>query len=152
MHEAKVDFDEDLAKYGIEKGVLTNPSEGEIFAPVAMWLDAIDLVLLRLRDNGLDFSRVQGMSGAGMQHGTVFWSKHAERLLKELDPQKTLVEQLEPESQEDGKGALSHPHSPNWQDSSTQKQCDAFDVALGDPETLAKITGSGAHHVRPCLS
>lgn len=36
--------------------------------------------------------------------------------------------------------------SPNWQDASTQKQCDLFDFELGDPETLAKVTGSKAHH------
>lgn len=36
--------------------------------------------------------------------------------------------------------------SPNWQDASTQKQCDLFDAELGDPETLAKVTGSKAHH------
>lgn len=36
-----------------------------------MWLEAIDLVLTRLEDAGLDFGRVKGLSGAGMQHGTV---------------------------------------------------------------------------------
>lgn len=148
MNEAKVDFDADLAKYGIEKGVLTNPSEGEIYAPVAMWLDAIDLVLQRLKEDGLDFSRVKGMSGAGMQHGTVFWSKHAETILKSLNPAKPLAEQLEPASESHDKHALSHPHSPNWQDASTQKQCEAFDAELGDRETLAQVTGSSAHHVR----
>ncbi|KAL1311743.1 hypothetical protein AAFC00_001835 [Neodothiora populina] len=146
VHENKVDFDADLGKYGIEKGVLTNPSEGEIFAPVAMWLEAIDLVLQRLKGGGCDFSRVKGMSGAGMQHGTVFWSKHAEALLKEMKPEKTLVEQLEPADAGGKKRALSHPHSPNWQDASTQKQCDAFDAELGDKETLADVTGSKAHH------
>ena len=140
MHEAKVDFDADLSKYGIEKGVLTNPSEGEVFAPVAMWLEAVDLVLQRLQQDGLDFSRVKGLSGAGMQHGTVFWNKQAEELLATLDASKTLVEQL-------GEKAFSHPDSPNWQDASTQKQCDMFDSCLGSAEELAQVTGSKAHHV-----
>ncbi|KAG9625961.1 putative D-Xylulose kinase, partial [Aureobasidium melanogenum] len=148
QHEAKVDFDADFGeKYGIEKGVLTNPSEGEIYAPVGMWLEAIDLVLSRLREDGLDFSRVKGVSGAGMQHGTVFWSQQAESLLSSLDAKKSLVEQLEPSAHKDErKGAFSHPDSPNWQDHSTQKQCDLFDAELGSPETLADVTGSGAHH------
>lgn len=95
VHEAKVDFDKDLGeKYGIEKGVLTNPSEGEVFAPPAMWLDAADLVLGRLKDAGLDFARIMGVSGAGMQHGTVFWSKDAEQLLGSLDTGKSLAGQL----------------------------------------------------------
>ncbi|KAF2131837.1 xylulose kinase [Dothidotthia symphoricarpi CBS 119687] len=138
IHEAKVDFDADFSRYGIEKGVLTNPAEGEVFAPVALFLEAIDLVLQRLKDQGADFSKVQGISGAGMQHGTVFWSQDAEKLLGGLDGGKTLLEQLE--------GAFSHPFSPNWQDASTQKQCEAFDAALGDARKLAEATGSKAHH------
>ncbi|KAK3070813.1 hypothetical protein LTR53_009792, partial [Teratosphaeriaceae sp. CCFEE 6253] len=140
VYEAKVDFDADLRKYGIEKGVLTNPAEGEVFAPPAMWLEAINLVLDRLREAGLDFSKVKGLSGAGMQHGTVFWSGDAEKLLSGLDGRRTLVEQLE------SGGAFAHPMSPNWQDASTQKQCVAFDNHLGDAQTLADVTGSKAHH------
>jgi xylulokinase len=123
--------------------VLTNPAEGEVFAPTALFLEAIDLVLQRLKEQGADFSKVQGISGAGMQHGTVFWSKDAEALLASLDAGKTLVEQLEGGK----KGAFSHPFSPNWQDASTQKQCEGFDGALFGPERLAEATGSSAHHV-----
>ena len=116
-----------------------------------MWLEAVDLVLQRLKEDGLDFSRVKGTSGAGMQHGVVFWSNDAEGLLKGLQPDKSLVEQLEPGSKGERPGAFSHPHSPNWQDASTQEQCEAFDAALGDAETLAEVTGSKAHHVRCTL-
>lgn len=108
-----------------------------------MWLEAVDLVLQRLKDEGVDFGKIKGLSGAGMQHGTVFWSKEAESLLANLDSNKTLLEQLENDQQ----SAFAHPHSPNWQDASTQKQCDEFDVQLKDPETLAEVTGSKAHHV-----
>jgi hypothetical protein len=100
---------------------------------------------------------VQGISGAGMQHGTVFWSKDAETLLGSLDAGKTLLEQLESGAKGERKGAFSHPFSPNWQDASTQKQCDAFDATLQEPRNLALATGSSAHHVsflsflRPCL-
>ncbi|RMY71999.1 hypothetical protein D0863_04790 [Hortaea werneckii] len=146
IHEAKVDFDADMGKYGIEKGVLTNPAEGEVFAPPAMWLESVNLVLDRLRDQGLDFSRVKGLSGAGMQHGTVFWTHDAEKMLQSLDSSKTLIEQLEPGSKGERVGAFAHPMSPNWQDASTQKQCDAFDAQLGSPEKLAEVTGSKAHH------
>lgn len=147
-YESSVSFDADLGHYGIHKGVLTNPDEGEIYAPNGMWLEAIELVLNRLRDAGCDFSHVQGLSGAGMQHGTVFWSSQAEKLLSSLDPSRSLVEQLEPSDQvNDRRGAFSHPHSPNWQDASTQEQCDAFDKELGSPEILADTTGSKAHHV-----
>ena len=143
VFEAVVDFDRNLANYGIKKGVLSNPERGEIFAPTAMWLEALDLVLQRLKDGGLDFNQVWGISGAGMQHGTVFWNKDAERLLCSLTPDSSLVEQLGGPS-----GAFAHSNSPNWQDASTQSQCNAFDSHLdGREEALAEITGSKAHHV-----
>ena len=108
-----------------------------MFAPVALFLEAIDLVLRRLEEQGADFSKVQGISGAGMQHGTVFWSKDAESLLANLDSSKTLLEQLDGGAKGGRKGAFSHPFSPNWQDASTQKQCEAFDKALDGPVNLA---------------
>lgn len=151
-YSATVDFDAHLSHHGISKGVLTNPDEHEIFAPVAMWLEALDLVLTRLQKDGLDFGRVKGVSGAGMQHGTVFWGPKAEQVLGHLDGSKGLAEQLigrdDKGNWRDGseQGVLAHGHSPNWQDASTQKQCDEFDKCLGGPERLAEVTGSKAHH------
>ncbi|KAI9755580.1 MAG: hypothetical protein M4579_004228 [Chaenotheca gracillima] len=138
-HVAKVDFDQDLSHYGIQKGVHKHEDAQEVFAPVAMWVEAVDLVLDRLKADGLDFSRIKGISGAGQQHGSVYWSEEAEGLLENLDGHKTLAEQLAPR-------AFSHANSPNWQDGSTQKQCDQFDRCLGDVEDLTRVTGSRAHH------
>lgn len=45
------------------------------------------------------------------------------------------------------KDAFSYPYSPNWQDASTQAECDDFDHEMGSAEDLAEITGSKAHHV-----
>ena len=139
IHEAKADFDADLSKYGIKKGVFVHEAEREVIAPVAMWLEALDLVLQRLKEKNVPFNRIRGISGAGQQHGSVYWSSKGEEELETLDPGKTLVDQL--------KTAFAHPYSPNWQDASTQKECDSFDDALGSPEKLAQITGSKAHHV-----
>lgn len=132
------DFDADSKGYHVTKGVQTNESEGEVFAPVAMWLQAIDTVLRRLKANGLDFTTVAGVCGAGMQHGSIFWNHDAERLLAHLNPAKSLEQQLG--------NAFASPHSPNWQDASTQHECDEFDAYLGSPEQLAQTTGSKAHH------
>lgn len=114
-----------------------------------MWLEALDLLLERLRGDGMEFSRVVGVSAAGMQHGIVFWNHNAEALLSALDSQKRLVEQLTGRST-----AFSYEYSPNWQDSSTQLQCEAFNSLLpGGAEELAQLTGSKAHHVSslPCV-
>ncbi|KAL3481792.1 putative D-xylulose kinase A [Aspergillus californicus] len=132
------DFDADSKGFPIKKGVLTNEAEHEVVAPVAMWLQALDSVLADLKKQGLDFSRIRGISGAGQQHGSVYWGSDAENLLKGLDGGKSLEEQLA--------GAFSHPFSPNWQDASTQQECDEFDEVLGGVEELARVTGSKAHH------
>lgn len=138
--DAKVDFDQDFSsKYGVKKGVLVNHDEGEVYAPVAMWLESVDLVLQRLRDKKAPLSRIRGISGSCQQHGSVYWSRQAECLLGALRPDKGLVDQLT--------GAFSHPFAPNWQDHSTQAECDQFDSRLGSPERLAQVTGSAAHHV-----
>lgn len=108
-----------------------------------MWLEAIDLVLSRLVDKKTPLHRVRGISGACQQHGSVYWSHQAEALLGKLDGSKGLKEQLGAE----GQGAFSHPFAPNWQDHSTQAQCDEFDAALGKNSKLADVTGSAAHHV-----
>lgn len=138
VYEAKFDFDADAKGYDIKKGVMTNEAEGEVFAPVTLWLQAMDTVLARLKDAGLDFSRVKGVSGAGMQHGSVFWNAQAEDVLANLDPSQGLEKQIDK--------ALAHPFSPNWQDASTQKECDEFDAVLGNEVELANATGSKAHH------
>lgn len=138
VHEAKVDFDVDLAKYGIKNGVHVQEAESEVVAPVSMWLEALDLVLERLKKDGMDFDRVMGISGAGQQHGSVYWSVEAEQLLAGLDKGRSLVSQLS--------NAFAHPWSPNWQDASTQSECDSFDACLGSADELARVTGSKAHH------
>lgn len=139
LSEAKVDFDADFGKqYGLKKGVLVNDDEGEVFAPVAMWLEAVDLVLSRLKEKNAPLHRVRGISGACQQHGSVFWNHNAETLLGSLKEAPGLKAHLE--------GSLSHPYGPNWQDHSTQGQCDEFDAALGSKMRLAEVTGSAAHH------
>ncbi|KAH6849720.1 hypothetical protein B0I37DRAFT_94948 [Chaetomium sp. MPI-CAGE-AT-0009] len=137
--DAKVDFDQDFSsKYNVKKGVLVNEDEGEVFAPVAMWLESLDLVLQRLQEKKTPLNRIRGISGSCQQHGSVYWGRRAESLLGGLKSDKPLVDQL--------KEAFSHPYAPNWQDHSTQQECDQFDVKLGSAERLAEVTGSAAHH------
>ncbi|KAK0710903.1 xylulose kinase-like protein [Lasiosphaeris hirsuta] len=139
VSDSKVDFDGDFgSKYGIKKGVQVNEAEGEVFAPVAMWLEALDLVLSRLQEKDTPLNRIRGISGSCQQHGSVYWSRDAETLLSGLQPDKALVDQLT--------GALSHPYAPNWQDHSTQAECDQYDTQLETAERLAQVTGSSAHH------
>lgn len=138
-HVAKFDFDADSDGYNIKKGVMVNEELHEVYAPVALWLQALDGVMERLKDDGMDFSRLKAVSGAGQQHGSVYWSAEGEHSLQNLYASKTLEKQLD--------HAFSYPFSPNWQDASTQTECDIFDKELSSEEHLSQATGSKAHHV-----
>lgn len=104
-----------------------------------MWLESLDLVLRRLKEQNTPLHRIRGISGSCQQHGSVYWSRDAAKLLGSMSSDKSLAEQLAP-------GAFSHPYSPNWQDHSTQHQCDRFDEHFGTAQRLAEVTGSAAHH------
>jgi xylulokinase len=71
IHEEAIIFDRDLPHYGVVGGVHKNDQENEVYAPVAMWIEALDLILARMKESGFDFSSVKGVSGAGQQHGSV---------------------------------------------------------------------------------
>ncbi|KAI2642890.1 xylulose kinase-like protein [Xylaria nigripes] len=140
VSQAKVDFDADFgAKYGVTKGVRINKGEGEVYQPVAMWVEAVDLVLARLREQRCPMDQIKGISGSGQQHSSVYWSSDAEATLRSLDPKRALVEQLDDR-------VFAYEFAPNWQDGSTQCECDDFDAHLGSGKNLAEVSGSSAHH------
>lgn len=125
-------------KYGIHKGVLANDETGEIISPVLMWLEAIDHVFGAMKKDKFPFANVRGISGSGMQHGSVFWSKESGELLQNMGNSETLAEAL--------LGAFATETSPNWQDHSTGKEIADFEKVAGGPDELAQRTGSRAHY------
>ncbi|KAJ7637746.1 actin-like ATPase domain-containing protein [Mycena polygramma] len=138
VHESTVHFDNDLPQYKTTNGAIRGPAEGEVTSPVAMWLDAMDLLLERMKGGGIKFSEIVAVSGAGQQHGSVYWSTTAEAALARLDATSTLREQLSPK-------AFSIQRAPIWQDSSTTRECRALEDAIGGPQELADLSGSRAY-------
>lgn len=139
LNTYNVEFDAVYAeKYKIEKGVRSNDRTGEIVSPVLMWLDAIDHVFDEMKRDNFSFDQVKGISGSGQQHGSVYWSKQAHGLLKNLDSRRSLADQLD--------NALASKTSPNWQDHSTGKEIEIFESVAGGADNLAEITGSRAHY------
>jgi xylulokinase len=65
IHESAVHFDKDLPQYQTINGAVLGPATGEVTSPVAMWLDAIDLLMARMRQAGVDFRSISAISGAG---------------------------------------------------------------------------------------
>lgn len=131
VHQAKFDFDADSVGFGTTKGILTNEEEHQVYAPVAAFLQALDGVMQKLQAHGLEFSRVKAISGAGMQHGSIFWNSTGEEALQQLDESKSLECQLDQ--------AFSYPFSPNWQDASTQKGNRISEHLLPLFKTLEKL-------------
>ncbi|KAF9461219.1 hypothetical protein BDZ94DRAFT_1372617 [Collybia nuda] len=138
IHESAVHFDSDLPSYGTTNGAIRGPGEGEVTSPVAMWLEAIDLLMERMKHAGVDFSSILAVSGAGQQHGSVYWSHNAAALLSSLNPSRSLKDHLSPD-------AFSIVNSPIWQDSSTREECKVLEDLIGGAQVLAELTGSRAY-------
>ena len=102
-----------------------------------MWVKAFDLVLERLKIDGIDYSTVMAVSGSGQQHGSVYWKKGAIDTLTKLKSDQFLHQQLAQ--------CFSVRDSPVWMDSSTTNQCKQLEEFVGGPQTLANITGSRAY-------
>ena len=83
VHRHSVNFDERFPEYGTESGYHAG-DDSTATSPVAMWLDGLDRVLDELPESLLQ--QVDAISFSGQQHGAVYWSSEATRLLK--GPQK----------------------------------------------------------------
>ncbi|KAJ6422181.1 hypothetical protein OIU84_027180 [Salix udensis] len=133
-----IHFDSDLPHYKTKDGVYRDPSDnGRIVSPTLLWVEALELVLQRLVNSGLDFGKVTAVSGSGQQHGSVYWKKGASGILSSLNSKKPLVDQLG--------DAFSIKESPVWMDSSTTTQCREIEKAVGSALELSQITGSRAY-------
>ncbi|KAJ7574434.1 putative D-xylulose kinase [Mycena floridula] len=131
IQETSVHFDRDLPEYGTVNGSIAGPN-GQVNVPVLMWVKGLDLLFERMKQQGIDFGKIGGVSGAGQQHGSVYWSN-----FPPFDPSKPLVEVLQ--------DSFSVQRAPIWQDSSTMKQCRELEEAVGGPQALTDISGSRAY-------
>ena len=132
---ASVIFSTELSKYGCPNGVLPNKDPLVKHSNPLMWLEALDLVLEKLKSAGAPLDMVVGISGSGQQHGSVYLNSKFAAILEDLDPALSLAEQIEP--------ALSRKTSPIWMDSSTSVECGEISRAEG-AKRLQEITGSPA--------
>ena len=132
---AAVNFSTELPKYGCPNGVLPNADPLVKHSNPLMWLEALDLVLEKLKSAKAPLDMVMGISGSGQQHGSVYLNSKFEGILENLNPALPLADQIEP--------ALSRKTSPIWMDSSTSAECGEISKAVGAKE-LQEITGSPA--------
>ena len=61
---------------------------GVVTAPAIMWVHALDMLMDKLRVAGVDFAAVRAVSGAGQQHGSVYWRRGAGDTLARAQPDR----------------------------------------------------------------
>jgi xylulokinase len=135
--EHVVVFDEALPEFRTSHGVHAAPDGRTVTTPPVMWIAALDLLLGRLRDAGVDLAAVRAVSGSAQQHGSVYLKADAPGALARLDPGRPLADQLD--------GVFARRESPVWLDCSTTAECGELTEAIGGPQALAALTGSRAY-------
>jgi xylulokinase len=135
LHEDSVTFGRDLPQYGAPHGFIEGNDPLIRHADPLMWVDALDLLLARLRDDGAPLNHVSAISGSGQQHGTVYLSTRVDAF-----PDSSSDHPL----RETVADKLSRKTSPIWMDSSTTAECREIDRALGGPGEVRKRSGSSA--------
>lgn len=134
--ESSIVFDTDLPEFKTKGGVHRGADGLTVTSPPLMWVAALDLLFAKMKANGFAFDRVVALSGSGQQHGSVYLRQGARTALAGLRPHAPLAKQL--------KDIFAIEASPIWMDSSTTRQCQALETALGGPQAVAELTGSRA--------
>ena len=80
-HETSVNFDRDLPSYGTTNGAVRGPDPGEVTSPVRMWLEAIDLIVSKMKTAGVNLDRIMAISGDGQVCFSHFSEQHRSELL-----------------------------------------------------------------------
>ncbi|NNM28922.1 MAG: carbohydrate kinase, partial [Akkermansiaceae bacterium] len=136
IHEESVSFGTDLPAYGQPSGFTPDGADGEVHSDPLMWLDALDIVMTRLREAGLDLGKVAAVSGSGQQHGSVYLDGGFGEALGKPAAGRSLQEQVAPH--------LTRPTAPIWMDTSTSAECAEIAEAAGGDAEVCRRTGSVA--------
>ena len=134
IYECSLNFENDLSHYGTQNGTIKSEMAGEVHSLPLMWVDAMDLIFAKMRDEGAPLSELDAIAGSGQQHGSVYLNKQFPEALSTLSNSESLVSAIKP--------CLSRETSPIWMDSSTTVECDEIREALGGLEATSKATGS----------
>ena len=134
VYDASMNYDEMLPHYETRNGVLDDPDPKIVHAPPLMWAEALDALFDKMKSDRVSLGRIRAISGSGQQHGSVYLNAGIVNALANLDPAKSLVQNL--------RGVFSRSTSPIWMDSSTRAECDEICDALGGLQATTRATGS----------
>ena len=120
VYEKSLNFDQALPHYKTKNGVLTSRDPLVKHSSPLMWAEALDLIFAAMKKDRVALGDILAVSGSGQQHGSVYFNDRITAALENLDPKKSLVENLH--------GVFARKTSPIWMDSSTAVEC------AGDPQ------------------
>lgn len=131
--ETSLVFAKEFPQYHTKNGTLQKDGSLVIHSPPLMWIEALDLLFKQLQLSGIDLAKIIAISGSAQQHGSVYLNESFTSTVRNLNPEKTLKENLI--------GVFSRPTAPIWMDASTTKECEEIREAVGREEIIKK-TGS----------
>jgi xylulokinase len=133
--DESLNFGKALPEFRSPSGFLEHRDPQIKHSDPLMWVAALDKLLGQLRARGTDFGSIQGISGAGQQHGSVYLQRSISDA-PAWDASSDLIGQIKP--------LLSRATSPIWMDSSTNRQCSEIAEAVGGDGVVVKLSGSRA--------
>jgi xylulokinase len=134
IYEKSLNFDRSLPQYRTQNGVLPGRDPLVKHSSPLLWAAALDLMFAAMKKDGVALGDILAISGSGQQHGSVYLNGSTAKVLANLNPKKTLVENL--------RGVFSRSTAPIWMDSSTAKECAFIRQKLGGIKKTAAATGS----------
>ncbi len=115
IHMDTIVYDRDLPQYHTLNGVIQGVESGISESDPLMWLEAVDLVLDRMKEIPLPQDKIRCISVSGQQHGLVALS---------------------------AQGELSRKRSKLWNDFSTEEECRLLTKAAGGLDAMIQEVGN----------
>ena len=118
-------FDDDLPHYNTKSGVIrhknkdTNDQLDHVGAPTVLFVEALELCLDKMINEGFDLSNIKAIAGSAQMHGTVWFKKNSKEFLEKTLKNDKNTDQLFNLMQ----NAFTLPLPPIWMDTSTVIEC-----------------------------
>lgn len=114
-HVDRVEYDRDLPQYGTAEGAIAGLGAGVSESDPRMWVEAVELLLRRLRESSVVPGRIRCLSVSGQQHGLVALT---------------------------AQGQLARPRAKLWNDFSTAEECRILTEAVGGDQAMIAEVGN----------
>jgi xylulokinase len=115
LYTTSVNYDRDLPEYNTHNGVLRNTPEGVSESNPEMWLDAVNMVFTRAKNDKIPLKDIKCIAVSGQQHGLVSLDKNDN---------------------------LTRKRSKLWNDFSTDEECRILTDKAGGKDPMIKEVGN----------